>query len=88
MSGNMRMKKTDNPNIYLAVIAQQTKVQTELLKKIESRQDTISEALIGHDTRVQEQNKTMADTLKQYFRLILALITILGSLVGLKIYMS
>jgi hypothetical protein len=84
----MGAKKISNPNTYLAVIAAQTKVQTELLKKIDTRQDTISESLVGHDTRMQEQNKSMGETLKQYFRLILALISVLGTLVGLKIYMS
>jgi len=81
------MAKAKN-NAYLAVIAQQTRIQTELLKKIDERQDKISENLLIHDTKSEERGKNTAEVLRQYFRLIIILITALGALVGLKIYMS
>jgi len=88
-------KKKDNPSSYfaqmsenIAVIAEQTRVQTKILDRMDNRQDKISEALIGHDTKIQEQNKSIFCTLKNYFKLIMMLISALAGLVGLKLYLQ
>ncbi|MHA1773848.1 MAG: hypothetical protein ACTSXO_06945 [Candidatus Heimdallarchaeota archaeon] len=87
-------KKKNNPSSYfeqlsqsMAIIAEQTKIQTKILDRLENRQDRISEVLVSHDMKIQEQNKSIFLTLKNYFRLILALIAALASLVGVKIYL-
>jgi len=86
-------KTKDNPSSYLAqlsqsvaIIAEQTKVQTKILDRMEARQDKISEALIRHDAKIQEQNKSIFRILRNYFRLILILISIVAALVGIKTY--
>ena len=88
-------KKKENPSSYfaqmsenIAVIAEQTRVQTKILDRMENRQDRISEGLVGHDVKTQEQNKSIFRTLTNYFRLILTLIGALAGLVGIKLYLQ
>lgn len=91
-------KKNPNPSIAesVAVIAEHVKIQTKILDRMDNRQYKMNETLVKNATKiqgqleenatkVQEQHKNIGEKLKNYFRLIIILISLVAALVGIKL---
>jgi len=90
----MAKKGNPNPSIAhsVAVIAENIRMQTKILDRMENRQDKINDNignvntnLVKLDTKNDEQHKSIKEKLVNYFRLIFILIAIVAALVGIKL---